>query len=550
MKPDDKVLIIGLDGATLRLILPWVKDGSLPNMAKFVNEGVYGDLLSTIPPHTPIAWTSFMTGTNLGKHGIYDFFGRDAATYRPVFFNSSHRRDKTIWSIVSDAGGSVGVVNVPMTYPPEPVNGVMISGVDSPVNDETIAYPKEIYDEINRVCDGYTLDVTQSPDKIHAKDYINEIIKMTEKRTQVARYLMKKYQWNLFNVVFVAPDRLMHHHWKYMDKTHPDYDAGISDDLSAGMLRVYQAVDKAIGELLSECPPGTNTLIMSDHGAGANRKLFAINDWLIRQGCLKENRDIAGLIRKKVLQGIAVIILKYGQRVKELIGSGIKKRLSKISKPPLDALNFDWPNSRAYSEGLLGSIFINLKGREACGVVEPGEEYERLRERLIKELEGVIDPDNNEKVIDKVYKREEIYSGSAVESLPDLFIVCGPGYRPIGRNLLRLGNAKKEGFLRKDIWSGYHRMEGVFMAKGDAIQKGKGIGNSHIIDIAPTALYLLGLPIPSHMDGKVIQDALLPDCFNARPVQYAQGGEHKPKEAYTDEETQAVEERLKNLGYL
>lgn len=550
MKSGNKVLIIGLDGATLRLILPWVKDGSLPNMAKFVNDGVYGDLMSTIPPHTPIAWTSFMTGTNLGKHGIYDFFGRDASTYRPIFFNSSHRKDKTIWSIISDAGGSVGVLNVPMTYPPEPLNGVMIAGMDSPVNDETIAYPKDIYQEINNLFGEYMLDVTQSPDTIHTKEYINEIIKMTEKRTQVAQYLMKKYQWDLFNVVFVAPDRIMHHYWKYMDKTHPDYDAGISDDLSAGMLRVYQAVDKAIGELLSECPPGTNTLIMSDHGAGANRKVFAINDWLIKQGYLNENRSIALLIRKKVLQGITGIILKYGRRVKGLLGSNIGKRLIKISKPPLEALDFDWPNSRAYSEGLLGSVFINLKGRDVCGIVEPGEEYERLRGRIIKDMEGIVDPDNNEKVIDKVYKREDIYRGKEVDSLPDLFIVCRPGYRPTGRNLWRMGDAKKEGFLRKDIWSGYHRMEGVFMAKGDAMQKGKGIGNSHIIDIAPTALYLLGLPIPAHMDGKVIQDAILPDYFNAMPVQYSEAYEDKPKEAYTDEETQAVEERLKNLGYL
>ncbi len=163
-----RVLVIGLDGATLDLICPWVKEGRLPNLARLMKGGIYGKLESTIPAQTPVAWTSFMTGMNAGKHGIPDYVTHEPNSYKIEYINATYRRAKPIWSIVGDRGGRVGVVNVPMTYPPEAVNGFMISGMDTPGTDATFTYPPDLYGEITEKFGDYMIDTPIYPhERIH-----------------------------------------------------------------------------------------------------------------------------------------------------------------------------------------------------------------------------------------------------------------------------------------------------------------------------------------------------------------------------------------------
>ena len=122
-----KLLIIGIDGATLDLILPWVESEHLPTIGRLIKSGVHGDLASTLPPVTSPAWPTFMTGCNPGKHGVFDFIQPTGSDFSLV--NATKIKQPTIWQRLSSAGYRVGVLNVPVTYPPKPLNGFMISGI-------------------------------------------------------------------------------------------------------------------------------------------------------------------------------------------------------------------------------------------------------------------------------------------------------------------------------------------------------------------------------------------------------------------------------------
>ncbi len=558
------MLIVGLDGATMELIAPWVEQGRLPNLGRMMKNGVWADLRSTKPYITTTAWSSFATGLNPGKHGIFDFYQHIPKTFDVYFTNSGVRRGKTLWRRLSDNGKKVCVVNVPMTYPPEKVNGILISGMDAPGPESQFTYPADLYRELKDALGEYIIDIhfdavlgNGKPELHHFAAYLERLSEMIDNRCKAAEYLMSKYPWDLFVTVFVATDRIQHQFWKFMDRTHPAYKREEAEQLGDAILTIYRKCDEALGRLLDRIDDNTSVLIMSDHGAGPGHRVFYVRTWLQSEGylLLKGGRQAERSLQKNLVS-LRRFIFATGKRlIPRGIKQGLKRRIGRDKYIGLRLYHdVDWENTRAYSEGVCGNIFINLKGREPYGIVEPGNEYANLCAEISERLLSIRDPKTSNKVVTKVYRKEELYSGPFLEYAPDLTVEGYPEYHCRGDSF------SKELSISPDIqftdapMSGTHRLNGAFLGIGPRFKKGYRLPDAAIVDIAPTVLYLLGMDIPETMDGKVLVDALDENYVGGRPVKKVKEGEESEQisgeDVYSAREKEQIEERLKGLGYL
>jgi len=482
-----KILVMGLDGATFDLIKPLIKMGKLPNMAKLMESGTHGVLKSIIHPITPAAWVSFYTGKNPGKHGIFDFRERKKGSYDTQIINGSFCKEKSLWSILSDNKKKVAIINVPMTFPPEPVNGFLISGMDSPSNDVTFTYPPDLYMKLKNEIGEYIID-TRFNENTEKDQYIASIDKMIRDRGKTVKYFLRKYDLDFLMVVFVATDRVSHAFWKYMDPNHPDHDQKEKDKYGNVIFECYQKIDNEIGEILNVVDDNTQIIIMSDHGFGPLYKDIYINKWLMDKGLLKLKEEADGELR--------VSSVDWGNRFSSV----------------------DWENTKAYSFGFFGNIFINLKGREKRGVVEPGKEYEDVREYIINGLYDLCDVEDGKKIVDKVYKSEELYFGKNSDKAPDLLIKAR-NYSYMARDSYEF---KFDDIVSKPIisHSGNHTTEGVYIISGKDINSNLTL-NASILDVAPTILHMMEIPIPSDMDGRVLKEIFKDNSkFNEREIKY------------------------------
>ena len=557
-----EVFIIGLDGATPDLVFPWAKEGKLPNLAKLINNGVSGELKSTLPPLTAPAWTSFMTGKNPGKHGLFHFVARPGSNYDYVPVTAKDNNAKTIWSILSEHGKTVGVMQVPMTYPPEKVKGFIVSGLGTPSPDSEFTYPANLREKLLKDFK-FKIQSTEIYRKNNEDKFLKDLEYTEQKKAEVTKYLMEHYDWNCFMVVFMMTDIVQHFFWKDMDTKHPKHDSEATRDSAKkygnAILNCYQKLDAIIGDLLKLVDENTTVIIMSDHGFGPLYKELHLNYWLRSKGL--QNYMDSGMAKGKhwlLKKGLSFEGL--GEFTAKIKLRGVSKYLPKkiISAiPKRDALScIDWSKTKVYSFGNLGMIYINLKGREPEGIVEPGLEYDELREYIIKELYELKDPETNKKIVDRIYKREEIYFGPCVDNAPDLLVVTDMIYQEkatFGDFLVSTVGDIEEKDVRMRR-SGQHRMNGIFIMKGKNIQKHKEIKNAEIIDLAPTILYLIDVPIPHDMDGKVLESAFESDYLKSNLIQYEEvsGLIQKKDSDYfmSEEDEEKVKERLKALGYI
>lgn len=557
---NNKVLIIGLDGATLDCILPWVKEGKLPNIARLMEDGCYGKLKSTPEKISPAAWTSFATGLNPGKHGIHHFYRLDLGTFQVKMNNATHRDGDPVWSYLSKAGKRVCVINVPATYPCDYVNGYMVSGWDAPsIQSEGFTHPPQLIHEIINKFKHYPLTPSikkykrSQPDRV-----IKDIHRVLDLRASVSKYLLQKDDWDLFMTVFTATDEAQHHFWHLLDKNHSGFDPAQAAKYGNTILEVYQKCDTIIGDIIRLLGDDATIIIMSDHGAAANSlgELY-LPQWLQQIGfAVKRNGTIKSLSFWK-LRG-AVYKLLYSlvgytvrQYLKKVIGwnkSGFDIRVN----PDLSA--YDWSRTKVYALG--PNLMVNRKGRECHGIVSPGEEYEQIRNQVIAKLNESRDIKTGRKIVKEVLKREDVYHSKYVEYAPDLIVnwaedvvisgILCPDMQGKPVSIPDIDFTRAE-------WSGEHSDYGIFFAKGPHMRPGDEVENAEIIDIAPSLLYLMGFPIPEDMDGKVLTNIFSENFLRSHPIKYTKAEdsikEIKGKD-YSEEEAKKVKEHLKNLGYL
>ena len=566
-----RLVVIGLDGATFDLIEPWVAAGKLPNLQRLMAEGSYGPLRSVVHPFTAQAWTSMVTGCQQGKHRVFDFWERDYQTYGFRLLNASHRALPALWNLLSQAGKDVIIVNLPQTYPPEPVKGVMVSGRDTPGLGAGYTYPDDLKEELDRISatpyvivpDDWLWMQRGRPDLARA-----ELLREIDVRFDSATHLMAENPWDLVFFVVSATDGVAHFFWKYHDPTHPLYDPAEAERYGEGILEVYRRCDRRIGELVEriEAEGDCNVLVVSDHGQGQlGPQAIHLNLWLAEQGLLSFRSENGGGTVGVKLTTLASHAVQRGKR--SLYGRIRFQTLTKLRRLWPDSLrtrlgaetffpDVDWTHTRAFSEELRGNIWINLRGRDPQGIVEPGHEYERLRDRIIAELPLLADAQTGARPIRKVWRREDLFAGPYLERFPDLIVEAEypDMFKPHGayRGHAAARQLSSEEMAQRAI-TGCHRMNGIFIAWGPDVRSAGRLDGAALVDVAPTVLHLLGQPVPVEMDGRVLHQALHPETLvGLRTTSLAELGfdESDAEIGFTDTEADYVRERLAGLGYL
>ena len=555
---DAKVLVLGLDGATPELLERWVEEDKLPYLKQIMQKGIYGKLRSVYPPISPAAWTTFATGYNPGKHGTYDFRDYDTRRYScfaDTIVDSNAFAGKSIWDLVGAAGKKVGVVTVPVTYPAWKVNGFMVSGYPTPDTGKNFTYPPELAKEIPPLVG----DAAFFKSATH-HTLLKEMNRLMYLSADVSIEQMKKDDYGLFIMVVGATDRAHHDWWKYIDPDHPAYDAKEAALYGDLILEVYKVADACIGKFLAAIDDDTTVIVMSDHGGGAHpRWYFNTNYFLRNLGLLTSN---ASASKKGGLKGAfkhfyrtRIRRFAYLEKVYRSLPASFKKIATNLDSQTmmnLDAIN--WKQTKAYRFPMyppVEGVMINVVGRQPEGCVQPGEEYETLRTRILEEVRKLRDPQTGEPIVLEAYRREELYSGERLETAPDLILVTQDCYK---------GGTSIDGLISEvplDViskLSGVHRMDGIILAQGPHIRSNVRIEGAGIIDVAPTILYTLGMPIPSDMDGKPLVQLFEDSYTQQSAASYTDERKFEDvasdEYGYSEEEEESVRLKLEALGYL
>lgn len=550
-----KLIVIGLDGGTFSILDPLMQEGKLPNIENLVKEGVRGELLSTMPPVTGPAWASFMTGKSPGAHGLFDFVRPFPNDFRRYVVNYNHIKSKTLWSLLSENGKKIGVMNVPLTYPPPAVNGFLISGMLTPGIQSQYTYPATLAQELEEKFGQYTLDIWwqhYGPEGI--KTFLKDLMDCTDKRGEITLHLMQSRQWDFFMTVFIGTDRIQHALWNFLFPGDGKTLSKTEKEIRELIIRYYQKVDDIIGRIVNRLDETGNLMIMSDHGFGPLKGKFCINRWLEGLGLLSYDP-----VKVKKFRLKAKVVPALRQIVTKVDRLNLRKKLvAKFVKAPerMSAYGFldciDWSKTVAYAaSNTEQGIYINLAGREPYGIVKPGKDWDDVRNLVINRLRDIRDPGTGEKLVSRIYKREDIYSGPYVDNAPDIIFFLKEGEY--------LADVQPMSYLIEQLsWktgTGTHRMEGIFIGYGKDIKNNLHITNARIIDLAPTILNLMNVPIPEDMDGKVLTEIFTDQFLNDNPPRYVgpSGGLYSDKEAdglYSDQESAHLEAQLKGLGYL
>jgi predicted AlkP superfamily phosphohydrolase/phosphomutase len=351
--------------------------------------------------------------------------------------------------------------------------------------------------------------------------------------------------------------------WKYMDKSHPLHDPAAARKYGNAIRDYYAYLDGKLARYVDELPDDTTLVVMSDHGFGPFHKFIHVNNWLLQEGFMAVNPGVrTGLKRAMFRQGFSpmnvydkLMRLGLGALKREVVrgqGQGLLKTLF------LSFEDIDWSRTQAYSLGNVGQVYLNVVEREPQGCVHPGEEYERVRGEIIAKLQTLRDPETGELVVESIYRREELYSGDFLEKAPDIvFLPRRLEYFGFGE--YEFGSHKIIESMRRGI-SGTHRMNGIFMAYGAAIQPGTVVENASLYDLAPTILRLMNEPVAEHMDGRVLSEVLTPDVASAMAQRRATRSQSGSKngssgasaagETLSAEDKKVLAERLRNLGYV
>lgn len=465
------IFVLCIDGGTFNLIKPWIKEGKLPTFKKLIDKGVHGCLESTIPSLSCPAVPTFYTGKNMGKTGISSFFKDDGS-----LFSFKDVKDKTFWEIMNDYGVTTCIFNVPITYPPRELKGILISdpGI-RPSQEAAFTYPPSLKEEFDFPLD---MDWEKLYKNSSRRDFMLKLKGVTERRFQILEELIKRENYALVLFWIEISDVLQHKLWK-------------SPKL---ILEYYEMIDEKLDGILHNYK-FDNLVIFSDHGFEAySQHNFFVNAWLEKEGYLKiKGGHLGGKVLTKIYPQIKKVIpQRMAYNIKRVLR---EKKTSHGDNPKQIIPGVDWKRTVACSRRWgIDIIKENLEGKD----------YESLREEIIDKLKKL--KWRGLPLIREVKRRELEYHGPYLDSLPDILFVSGKGFvattypnsKIVGEDI----NAKKNGC------EGEHAAarEGIFIAEGTDIAQGREIRGARIIDLAPTLLHLMNVPIPKDMDGRVLRE--------------------------------------------
>jgi len=452
-----KALLIGLDCAAPDLLFNRFID-KLPNFRRMMERGIHGKLESSDPPITIPAWTVMASSKYPGTLGLYGFRHRRNNSYKDIWISTSKNiREKRIWDYVAEAGGRSCLVAVPPSYPPYPVDGCLVGGFITPDTNRNYTYPPELAQEIKSLVEDYQVDVEF---RIEDKgNLVKELREMTENHFKVIRHLIETKDWNFFMFVEIGLDRIHHAFWKYFDEGHHLYEPG--SEFENVVEDYYVLLDTKVGELLDIIDDDTVVMVASDHGGKPMKGAFCINTWLEEQGLLKLATPVERVVR-------------------------------------LNDADVDWGETTAWGwGGYYARIFLNVKGREESGVVDPAD-YERTREDIAERLRNITGP-NGEKWNTKVLKPQEVYPECNGDP-PDLMVYFDDLY---WRSAGTMGHGRlylPENDTGPD--DAVHDKMGLYIYYDPLEDLNGRTEDLNILDVAPTLLKALRLKVPEDMEGE------------------------------------------------
>lgn len=549
-----KLLILALDGFDPLLFSAW-RD-RLPHLSTLADRGIFSPAISTLPPMTFPAWSSFLTGANPGKHGIFDFTERLSGRLGVRFVNATRRRLPTFLRLASQAGLKVGSIGLPTTYPPEPLSGYQISGFDTPLPskaDASYVHPPALAAEIDRELGGYYFgDFNESRigkdwhgrtlDKLHAG---------LRRKLELARFLHKHSPVDLMLLHIGETDTIGHHFWAFHDRHSPRHVAGGDSRLSSAIFDIYRAADDLAGQILGLTQPEM-VIVISDHGmGGTSDRVLYLNRYLESCGLLKFSVSATRTpwISRMKTWGLRWTPYRLQQQVFKLAGGRMASGIESLQRFG----GIDWAGTLAYSEELnyFPAVWLNRAGREPGGIVQP-DDIDRVAEQVKAALLEWRDPQDGQPVVHAVHSREEVYDGPETVFAPDLILELN---RPddysyaLGRSLSPPSRApwrrlSMEEYLgcKGASMNGSHRREGICIVcsreKAPLLPR-----DFSLTDVAPLVLRLLGLEIPAWMDRQeLLKSHLAPLSGPADPLD--------SQTQYHPGQEEALRKRLADLGYL
>jgi len=489
-----KLFVVGLDGATWDLLEPWIQAGDLPNIKAFRDASAWGTMNSVIPYLSPPAWTSAITGVNPGRHGIFDFQRRLPGQQVVVTETSKSRRSPPIWNMLKGTGKKVCIVNITMTDPPDAVDGVMVAGFPhlDPDAATGFAFPKELEERCKKM--GYRLDRMEM--KLPAGEEqatLDGIRETREKMWELVQQLYHESDYDLVWILFTGTDRVQHLFWKFDDPQNPHYNPAQAAKFGGTLRRYWMEQDKILGQLFTMVRPGTWVLVLSDHGFGPIRRELRVGNWL--------RTPAAGFSSAEA---------------------------SEI---------FSLDRSDA------ARLYVREPGRDPGGDLGP-EQREALRARLSSGLKQTVDSQSGQHPVEAIFRAADVFVGKQAEKGPNLTLLPSYSY------FINWGDADTGyklppyGDLTSTL-SGWHRMNGLYMLRGQGVRTGHADPPFSLLDVVPTCLLILGQPLPEDLDGRIMSRVLQDSYLKSHPPVYRGhvGDEDRP---LTPEE----QKKLKNLPYI
>jgi predicted AlkP superfamily phosphohydrolase/phosphomutase len=453
------VLVVGLDCLSPDLVFDRYRE-QLPAFAALMRQGTWGRLRSTDPPITIPAWTCMMTGVPASRLGLYGFRHRRLGSYVEKYLaNATHVRVPRVWDVLSRAGHSVGVLGVPQTWPPAPVNGFLVS--DAPAaGSAAFTFPAELEAEIERAVGRYRFDVEgfrmADPDRV-----LDAIRAITCQRFELFRALSASRGGDFLMMADMGPDRIHHLFYRHCDPAHPRHRPGHRH--TDVVLDFYRLLDAELARTLQGVPAECHVLVVSDHGAQPMLGGFCLNDWLIARGWLRLKQPVPAV--RDFHEGLV-----------------------------------DWPNTRAWAwGGHCGRIFLNLRGREPDGTVAP-EQASAVLDEIAQALEAQQDP-SGRLMGNRVLRLGGPELPDPAGDPPDLLVYLGDmRWRALG-SIGHTDIFQQENDTGADDAS--HHPMGVFIHRGPGRPQGHRAG-LRLLDVSPTILSWFGLASVDGCEGRVL----------------------------------------------
>ena len=554
------LLLVAWDGACWPLLDPMLEQGRLPALAALLKRGARRDLRSTLPAATFPAWTTFMTGAPPAEHGVTDFSVREG--YQIRFTNSTFRRLPTLWRLLSDAGRRVGVYGLPATYPPEELKGIQICGFDTPLgagSSRRVSHPPSLARSLHERYGSLAIGGPQQVrmDEGWHRRELARMLSTIELRTRIACDLVKEGDFDVFMVHYGESDTVAHQFWQFFDPRSPRYlPGGAAEALPA----VYSALDRALARLTAELDPSDTVILMSDHGSGgcSDRVVFW-NTWLARGGWLGFS---GGFHRRRaaVARGLKRAAL---WALPPATQPRLFSRLSRAAghlEAGVRLGGIDWSRTKAFSEELnyFPAVWLNIKGREPMGTIEPEAAVE-VGNDVAEHLLALRDPFDGGQVVEKVHRREELFSGPFLDRIPDLLLTLRQpgGYSYAGacsrggseRSAVRRLSVSEMSGERGTVMAGAHRALGMYLAAGPGIAKGR-YGRASLAELASVVLHTLEVTPGSWMRSRDWPE-LGPEG-RRRPAggKPPALGQPQVERHLSPQENEALAHKLRALGYL